>query len=231
MVVGATIDSSGPRNHFPLEPTTPALLVAGGIGITPMIAMAHQLQTEQRPWRLVYLGRRRESMAYVEDLIAEFGDHVEVHVTSEEGHFDIGRDIANLPGETHVYCCGPESLMEAVEEALAADPERAHLERFRPRGFVSEAPDEEFVVYATASDVEFVVPQDESILMAADFEGIVVPGDCLEGTCGSCETRVLLGQIEHRDSVLSPAARAESKTMMICVSRAAHGCDRIELDL
>jgi ferredoxin len=76
-----------------------------------------------------------------------------------------------------------------------------------------------------------VVPEDESILMAADFEGVIVPGDCLEGTCGSCETSVLSGEVEHRDSILSSPARASSQTMMICVSRAKRGCARLELDL
>jgi ferredoxin-NADP reductase len=229
---GTVIKSSGPRNHFPFVRGESYLFIAGGIGVTPMIALCRAAESAGADWRLAYLGRERAHLAYVEELSAEFGDHLELHLSSEGNRFDISGAIAATAPETHVYCCGPERLMEAVEESMSGERlPYLHLEHFRPREIVLDQPDEEFTVYAVASDVEFVVPADETILMAADFEGILVPGDCLEGTCGSCETRVLLGEVEHRDSVLTPLARAESKTMMICVSRARHGCSRLELDL
>jgi ferredoxin-NADP reductase len=230
--VGSLIKSSGPRNHFAFVSGASYLFIAGGIGITPMIALARAAEQAGADWRLAYLGRDRAHLAYVDELTEEFGDRLELHLSSEGNRFDVAGAIAAAGAETHVYCCGPERLMDAVEEAMTGERlPYIHLEHFRPREIVLDQADEEFTVYAVTSDVEFVVPSDESILMAADFEGILVPGDCLEGTCGSCETRVLLGDVEHRDSVLTPLARAEGKTMMICVSRARHGCSRLELDL
>ena len=152
-------------------------------------------------------------------------------------HPDILRFVAHKSDLTkltsfNVSVAVTNAFMEAVEQAMS-EPDlvpRVHLEHFHPRT-IAEGMNHEFTVYAAASGVEFVVPVDESVLMAADFEGVVVPGDCLEGTCGSCETRVLVGEIDHRDSILTPLQRRDSQTMMICVSRARPGCSRIELDL
>jgi ferredoxin len=120
--------------------------------------------------------------------------------------------------------------MVAVEEALGeAGANRAHVERFHPRELHLEGPDQPFQVYFQKSDVELTVDVDESILMVADFGGIETTGDCMEGTCGSCETRVIEGIVDHRDSVLSAQARAEGDTMMICVSRARSA--RLVIDL
>jgi ferredoxin-NADP reductase len=230
--VGSTVKASGPRNHFPFVAGESYLFIAGGIGITPMIAMCRAAEAAGAQWRLAYLGRSRETMAYLADLEEEFPGRVEVYSGADGQRLDVAATVLALDGQTHVYCCGPERLMDAVEDAMTSAEllEYVHLEHFHPKE-VAESENEEFTVYAAASDIEFVVPADESILMAADFEGVVVPGDCLEGTCGSCETRVLLGEIEHRDSILSPLQRRESETMMICVSRAKPGCARIELDL
>ncbi|MBF4561671.1 oxidoreductase [Microbacterium sp. VKM Ac-2870] len=230
--VGASVNASGPRNHFPVVDADSYLFVAGGIGVTPMIGMCRAAERRGVPWRLVYLGRSRETMAYVAQLQAEFPEHVEVYASSDGQRFDVDEALASLDAGTRVYCCGPDRLMAAVEAEMSG-PDRLpflHLEHFHPKDAASTE-NEEFTVYAAASDIEFVVPTDESILMAADFAGVVVPGDCMEGTCGSCETRVLLGDVEHRDSILRPQDRLSSRTMMICVSRAKPGCDRLELDL
>lgn len=229
----STVKSSGPRNHFAQVPATSYLFIAGGIGITPLIAMARAAEAAGAEWRLAYLGRDRATMAYLSLLEDEFPGRIDVYAGAEGTRLDVRKTLEALPAETHVYCCGPDRLMNAVEEAMSS-PERlpfVHLEHFHPRSAETAWENTEFTVYAVKSDVEFAVPSDESILMAADFEGVIVPGDCLEGTCGSCETRVLMGQVQHRDSILGPQARAESKTMMICVSRAMPGCDRLELDL
>ena len=172
-------------------------------------------------------------MAYLADLESQFPDRVEVFAGDEGRRLDVASVLATLEPETHVYCCGPDRLMEAVEAAMST-PELlpyVHLEHFHPKDAVDESDNEEFTVYAASSDVEFVVPSEESILMAANFAGVVVPGDCLGGTCGSCETRVLLGEVQHRDSILSPLQRRAMTSMMICVSRAATGCERLELEL
>ena len=229
--IGSRVKVSGPRNHFPFGGGGPYLFIAGGIGITPFLAMCRAAEASGAEWRLDYLGRSRESMPYVDELVAEFGEHIELRISGEAARLDVRAEIAASPMTTQVYCCGPDRLMDEVEALMSEERiEYAHLERFRPRD-ADQSENFEFTVYAAASDIEFVVPADESILMAADFEGVVVPGDCLEGTCGSCETRVLLGAVEHRDSVLSLAQRRESATMMICVSRAKPGTDRLELDL
>jgi len=233
LVEGATIDISGPRNHFALEPAPSYRFIAGGIGVTPLIEMCRRAEANGADWSLAYLGRSRESMAYLDELTEEFGSRVGIFVSAESNRYDAAKALANGTDETLVYCCGPERLMGTIEETMRGAGRLANLrlERFEPKPISCDAVNEEFVVYATKSDVEFVVPEDESILVAADFEGVVVPGDCLEGTCGSCETRVLSGEVEHRDSILNFQAQVESATMMICVSRARPGCVRLELEL
>ena len=231
--VGAVVKTSGPRNHFAFAEAGSYLFIAGGIGVTPLVAMCRAADAAGAQWRFAYLGRSRRTMAYLDDLEAEFPGRIEVFAADEGRRFDVESAVATLDPGTEVYCCGPDRLMDAVEAAMAS-PELlpyVHLEHFHPKDAVDETENEEFTVYAAASGVEFVVPSDESILMAADFAGVIVPGDCLEGTCGSCETRVLMGDIQHRDSILSPLQRRESASMMICVSRAAPGCPRLELDL
>lgn len=230
--VGSTVRTSGPRNHFAFVSGTSYLFIAGGIGVTPLIAMCRAAEARGASWRFAYLGRSRDSMAYLDQLDREFPGRIEIYAGVDGERFDVETAIAARQPDEHVYCCGPDRLMSAVEDAMSG-PDQVpfvHLEHFQPRD-AGESPNFEFRVYAAASDVEFVVPEDESILMAADFEGVVVPGDCLEGTCGSCETRVLRGQVDHRDSILSPQQRAESASMMICVSRAKPGCELLELDL
>ncbi|WP_291378096.1 PDR/VanB family oxidoreductase [Demequina sp.] len=230
---GATIDVSGPRNHFALEPAPSYRFIAGGIGVTPLIEMCRRAEAIGADWSLAYLGRSRQSMAYLDELIEEFGSKVQAFISAEGSRYDVAGALADVTAETLTYCCGPERLMGAVEESMQAAGRLTNLrlERFEPKPASGIVANEEFVVYATKSDVEFVVPEDESILVAADFEGLVVPGDCLEGTCGSCETRIVSGEVEHRDSILNFQAQAESKTMMICVSRARRGCPRLELEL
>jgi ferredoxin-NADP reductase len=233
LVEGSTVDVSGPRNHFALESAPAYRFVAGGIGVTPLIAMCRRAEANGADWSLAYLGHSRGSMAYLDELVAEFGSKIHVFVSTEGIRYDVATALADVTEETLVYGCGPERLLADIEDTtkVAGRLANLRLERFEPKPIAADALNEEFVVYAAKSDVEFVVPEDESILVAADFEGVVVPGDCLEGTCGSCETRVLSGEVEHRDSILNFQAQVESATMMICVSRARRGCSRLELDL
>jgi ferredoxin-NADP reductase len=218
---GDVVQSFGPRNHFPLTPASRYVFIAGGIGVTPLIKMIDEAEAAQIPWTLSYLGRSQQTMAYAEELVSRFGDRVAIYPKSDGLRCDVAATVSELAADGHVYCCGPERLMVAVEEALGeSGVSRAHVERFRPRELHLEGPDQPFQVYFQKSDVELTVDVDESILMVADFDGIETTGDCMEGTCGSCETRVLEGIVDHRDSVLSAQARAEGDTMMICVSRA-----------
>lgn len=219
--IGDLIDSVGPRNHFPLQDAREYLFVAGGIGITPLLKMISEAEVKSIPWNLAYLGRSKQSMAYADELVNEFGHRVKLFIKEEHQRFDVTTTSESLGNDTHIYSCGPERLMLALEEAMTPiDINRIHVERFHPREVKLDVPDHEFVVYCKKSDEEIIVPADESILMAADFAGIEIPGDCMEGTCGACETRVFEGEVDHRDSVLSAQARAEGDTMMICISRA-----------
>ena len=235
LVVGSRVDVSPPRNHFEFEPGSDGnvIFVAGGIGITPLIGMLDRAASAGLDWQLLYGGRNEASMAYLPELQQRFGDRVQAFPVDQGQLIDIEGLADGLKPGQKVYCCGPEPMIHALESALErrGKLDSLRFERFSPRDDDAAAPNFEFEVVAAASKTEFIVPADESILMAADFEGIEVPGDCMEGTCGSCVTRVLAGQVDHRDSVLTAAQRAANDRMMICVSRAAPGCKTLALDM
>lgn len=221
LTVGTVLRAKGPRNHFALKQAKKYSFIAGGIGITPIIPMIEAAEQNGTPWALSYLGRARETMAYLSQLESKYGEKVQVFIKAESRKFDIGSYANGLDSETHTYVCGPEKLLCALEMAFTGERENTlHMERFHPKEIVLEEPNREFQVYCAKSDVELSVPADESILMAADFAGVEVTGDCMEGTCGSCETVVLEGEISHRDSIMTKEQQETSETMMICVSRA-----------
>ncbi|MDR2722543.1 MAG: ferredoxin reductase, partial [Cellulomonadaceae bacterium] len=154
--VGSVVEVGGPRNHFPFVTGDRYLFIAGGIGVTPLIGMCRNAQADGADWRLVYAGRNRLKMAYVDQLEAEFPDRVEIYDLSEGQLFSVEDAISELDTDTHVYCCGPESLLDAVEDAMGA-PSRlpyVHVERFRPREPAGFSENVEFTVYAQTSDVE-----------------------------------------------------------------------------
>ncbi|MEV8316911.1 PDR/VanB family oxidoreductase [Streptomyces sp. NPDC059900] len=223
---GQTVTASEPRNHFALEDAPGYLFVAGGIGITPLLAMAREAARRGADWRMVYGGRTRGSMAFTDELGALEGD-LALIPQDELGHIDIAAALAGLPGDTLVYCCGPEPLLAAVEAAAPAD--RLRVERFAAP-VVERAGDESaFEVECRRSGVTLSVGEDTSVLQAAEAAGLTVTSSCQEGICGSCETRVLDGTPDHRDFLLSEAEHAANASMMICVSRCASG--RLVLDL
>lgn len=225
---GSQVEVGGPRNHFPLVPADRYLFLAGGIGVTPLIPMLADATARGVPWRLVYGGRTRASMAFRDELTGRYGDRVAVCPQDEVGLLDLDAELGTpLPG-TAVYCCGPESLLAAVERACTAWPPGAlHVERFAPRPRTGERA--AFTVELAATGRTLHVPENRSILDVLSEAGVPVPANCLEGTCGTCETTVLAGEPDHRDSVLSERERASGRTLMICVSRARG--DRIVLDL
>lgn len=229
---GDEIAASAPRNHFELLAAPSYLFVAGGIGITPILAMIEAAEAQGAAWRLAYGGRSLASMAYASDLQARFGDKVALYPQDQSGHLPLAEIFAAKPAETLVYCCGPEPLLAAVEAqaALWANPEDLHLERFTAKAV--EAPpsgERGFEVYCATSDITLQVPPDRSILEMLEGAGIEVMVSCCSGTCGTCETVVLDGIPDHRDSVLTKAEQAAGKTMLVCVSRALS--DRITLAL
>ncbi|MBM7804428.1 cytochrome P450/ferredoxin-NADP reductase [Geodermatophilus bullaregiensis] len=226
---GDTVRVRGPRNNFPLVDSPRYLFIAGGIGITPILAMIRAAEAAGADWRLVYGGRHRASMAFLDEL-AVYGDRVSVRPQDETGLLDLEALLGTPQPDTLVYCCGPEPLLAAVEEHCAGWPRGAlHVERFAPRPQGEPARTESFEVELARSELTLTVPPDRSILSVVEEAGVGVLSSCAEGTCGTCETGVLGGVPDHRDSVLGPDEREANDCMMICVSRAS--TDRLVLDL
>jgi ferredoxin-NADP reductase len=230
---GAELTVTGPRNNFALAEADRYLFIAGGIGITPILPMLAEASRRGRPWQLLYGGRRRASMAFLDELEAWPGQ-VTVRPEDEFGLLDLDTLLGAPQPGTAVYCCGPEPLLRAAEERCAAWPAGAlHLERFRPAAPPVPGPsapgDAPFEVELATSGRVIEVPSGTSVLAALRGAGIEVLSSCEEGTCGTCETGVLAGVPEHRDCVLDPAEREKGDLMMICVSRAR--TPRLVLDL
>ncbi|MFI6877998.1 PDR/VanB family oxidoreductase [Streptomyces sp. NPDC050400] len=224
---GQTVRVAGPRNHFELEGASSYVFVAGGIGITPILAMARQAARDGVPYRLVHGGRSRASMAFGAELAALPGGEVTFVPQDEQGHIDLAAVLDGLPADALVYCCGPEPLLKAVE---AACPDgQLRLERFAAPVVERDGDDTGFEVECRTSGLTLNVGPDTSILEAAESAGLTVNSSCRDGICGSCETRVLAGTPDHRDFLLSESEHAASETMMICVSRCVS--DRLVLDL
>jgi ferredoxin-NADP reductase len=227
---GARVAVRGPRNHFPLEDSPRYLFVAGGIGITPILPMAAAAAAAGAEWELFYGGRSLSSMAFRSDLVGAHGLRVTLHPQDEAGLLDLDTILGSPQEDTLVYSCGPEPLLQAVEARCAGWPVGAlHLERFAPKAQGEPVLHESFEVELAQSGLTLTVPTDKSILEVVDAAGVSVLSSCQEGTCGTCETPVLAGEVDHRDSLLTPAEQAANETMFICVSRAA--CSRLVLDL
>ncbi|CAN5647828.1 PDR/VanB family oxidoreductase [soil metagenome] len=227
--VGDLLDVSGPRNHFELTPAQRYIFIAGGIGITPIVAMIRRLESQGiHDWRLVYGGRTRTSMAFADEL-AMLGDRVTIVPQDESGLIDLDAALGTPQFGTAIYSCGPEPLLKAMDRACRSwPPGTHHVERFSALP-VDTSGDSAFEVVAERSGVTVIVERDMSILETLEGQGISVPSSCGEGVCGTCETKVLEGDVVHRDAVLTEEERAQSLVMMICCSRA--GGPRLVLDL
>lgn len=221
--LGALLDVGGPHADFPLAPGRENLLIAGGIGITPILSMARALAADGADWSLLYCGRRRSVLAFLDELagLDPDGTRVRVHLDNEAGGpADLATELAERPSAT-VHCCGPTPMIDAVL-AAAPDPDRVHVERFRgARDVVAETGTAEagFDVRCAVSDVRVRVEPGITVLDALTGAGIAVPSSCQEGICGTCETKVLAGEPDHRDMVLTDAERAAGDSMFVCVSR------------
>ncbi|GHH30925.1 PDR/VanB family oxidoreductase [Streptomyces lanatus] len=214
---GMELEVRGPRNRFPLVEAESYVFVAGGIGITPVLPMLRALG-EGAEWRLLYCGRDRGSMPFLEDIekLGRGGDRV----TVVEGPADVDGFLADVPEGAAVYCCGPQGLMDAVEERFP----RVRLERFAPR---ASADGDAFEVELRRSRRTLTVAADSSVLAAVRAELPNTAYSCEQGFCGTCQQRVLEGEVDHRDELLTDAERGDS--MLICVSRARG--DRLVLDM
>ncbi|MDF1604509.1 PDR/VanB family oxidoreductase [Nocardioides sp. YIM 152315] len=218
---GEVVEVGGPRNHFTLQPAEQYLFIAGGIGITPILAMVREVRASGSPWRLVYGGRSRASMTFVAELAELAGDgDVRLQPQDELGPIDVASLLADPVPGLAVYCCGPTGLIEAVESACADWPDGAlHTERFVAKdlsGLVS-AP---VAVHCARSGLDLQVPGSTTILDALEDAGLSVANACRDGVCGSCDLAVLDGVPDHRDSYRSPQEQDDTGAMAVCVSRA-----------
>jgi ferredoxin-NADP reductase len=227
---GDMIGIRGPRNNFPLVAARRYLFIAGGIGITPIIPMIAEVDTLGADWCLAYGGRSRSSMAFADSLVEWYGERVMLRPQDEMGPLDLDRMLGRARARTAVYCCGPEPLLAAVEQRCRAwPPGSLHVERFAARPDASAGVSTTVEVVLARSRQTLTVPAGKSILRAVEEAGVPVLSSCREGTCGTCETPVLDGVPDHRDSLLSEDERTAGDTMMICVSRARSR--RLVLDL
>jgi ferredoxin-NADP reductase len=220
--VGDLIEVEGPRNNFQLEPAQKYLLVAGGIGITPILAMARSLERRGEDWQMLYAGRSSATMAFVDELKELGTEKVRLHADDEAGGPPALADVlGSVTDGTLVYCCGPEPLLKGVEEKLA-DVGCLRLERFKAPEPVAPPPggDQPFDILCAGSGKRVHVPVGTTALDALEQAGLDMPSSCTEGICGTCETKVLAGTVDHRDFLLTEDEKEAQNTMFVCVSRA-----------
>lgn len=221
IVEGDCVSVTGPRNHFRLVDSKRYLFIAGGIGIAPLLPMIQLVEREHRRWSLAYGGRTSSAMAFLDDL-RRYGDKVRLFPSRATGRMDLGALLAAEAGEpVAVFCCGPAELIDAVADRCSTLTSRQlRVERFQPIvDPLLAARGAAFTVELARSRRTLQVADGQTIMEAMEVEGLTPVGSCREGTCGTCETRVLEGTPDHRDSVLDSSEQKDGGTMMICVSR------------
>ncbi len=228
-VEGVELNVEAPENDFPLADAASYLLIAGGIGVTPIYAMAAHLEREGKDFNIIYLSRSADEAAYLDDLTTAFGSRVISHHDGgdPEKIYDFWDHFAE-PQKLNVYCCGPKPLMDEIKAISGHWPEgRVNFEDFKPVEVV-RAGDEPFEVELRKSGKTLTVPADRSILEAMREAGFPIVSSCESGTCGTCKTHLIEGEADHRDMVLMDEEKADK--IMVCVSRACSG-GRLVLDL
>lgn len=225
---GTVLAAGSPANHFMLPGGDgPVLLLAGGIGITPILSMLPVLRRQGRRFRLIYLVGGADRVAFAEELRPEGAEDIAIHVRLEGGaRLDLGPVLAGLGPDWHVMCCGPLGMIaeaEAIVDALGWSPDRLRREHFRadPEAVEPHDGDHAFAVTIASTGAQVEVPADGSILDALLAAGLDVDFSCEEGTCGTCVTRYLSGEVDHRDAVLTEAERKDQ--IALCCSRAKSG--------
>jgi vanillate O-demethylase ferredoxin subunit len=230
---GAGLKITKPLNNFPLDENAQKhILIAGGIGITPILAMARSLGTLDADFELHYCTRTPEGTAFRSEVEAIAGDDLTYHHDGGDPSQGIQLDkvLADRPAGTHVYVCGPKPLIDAVRAAAADWPEECvHFELF------SAAPDqnwknEPFEIYLSRRRMDLTVPADRTILEVVREAGVFADSSCEQGLCSTCQVRVISGEIEHRDQILTTEDKARGDTMMMCVSRGKPG-DKLVIDI
>jgi vanillate O-demethylase ferredoxin subunit len=229
---GADVEISEPQSHFELQYGRPEyLLVAGGIGITPMVGMAHALERHGRPFRLLYAARTRAQMPFVDELGALLGDRLELFVSAEGNRLDVGAAIDRLDPDGELYLCGPLRLRDAAQHAWRERQRRADRLQFETFASGGRFAPEEFVARLRDRDGQEVrVRRNRTLLDALKDAGVDMMWDCLRGECGLCAVRALEveGELDHRDVFLSEDEQREGETIVTCVSRAVGGAITID---
>ncbi|MCW4385975.1 PDR/VanB family oxidoreductase [Salinibacterium sp. SYSU T00001] len=226
--VGDVLEVTQPLQNFPLRHGAPRyLLLAGGVGITAIVAMARALARVKAEFTLVYAGRSRAAMAYLAELEAELGDRIRIHVDDEGTTMSVAGLVEQIAEDTEVYMCGPIRLMDAVRRAWndrGLPPQQLRYETFGASGWFDP---QEFTVRIPRLGVETVVPKGRSMLEALEEAGVDMMFDCRRGECGLCEVRVLdlAGDVDHRDVFYSDRQKEARAKMCCCVSRAVSATD------
>jgi ferredoxin-NADP reductase len=227
--VGEIIPVGGPRNNFPLnEDAAHSVLIAGGIGITPIWCMAQRLEKLGRSYSMHYACRERAEGAFLDEL--QRLSQVRLHFDAECGgkFMDVGAIVAGARKDAHFYCCGPLPMLAAFEDATKDLPAgQVHVEYFTARE--EAATGGGYVVELRKSGLELAIPEGRTILEVVRDAGVDVTFSCEEGVCGACETAVISGEPDHRDNILTEGERKAGKTMMICCSGSKS--PRLVLDL
>jgi vanillate O-demethylase ferredoxin subunit len=228
---GDMLEASAPSNNFALdERAAQILLVAGGIGITPILGMAQRLAQRHPAFRLLYVGRTRHAMAYLPQLQSMLGERLQLHCDDEHGAPDLETEIAKLSPTAEIYVCGPLGMLDAVRRhwhAAGRSRARLHFETFGNSG---SAPAQPFVVRLPALGLDVPVAENQSMLDALQAAGVEMMADCRRGECGLCQVDVLDADadLDHRDVFFSDAQRRDNRKLCACVSRALGGTVSID---
>lgn len=231
---GAVVRIAGPRNHFTLPghapgAGTPLVFIAGGIGITPILPLAAKAHAAGRELTVHYSGHAGR-MPFLEELQRLHAGDLVLHVSEEGARLDVDAVTAEAASRgAEIVVCGPARLHDAVARAAQGHGVNVHGERFEAEPLSAPVWAGPFEVELALTGLTVTVPPDRSILEVAEEAGALVLSSCTEGTCGTCETPVVEGLVDHRDSILTPAQRRRNDTMYVCVSRAA--CPRLVLEL
>ena len=233
---GDVLQISAPRNHFALEPDAPHhLLLAGGIGVTPILCMAERLSVLGASFRMHYAGRSRQRMAFQQRIAdSTFADQVQLYFDEGDAsqRLNIEAVLADALPDTHLYVCGPQGFIDAVLDAARQQrwsEKRLHWEFFAAANVGPRGEDTAFEVQLASSGRVVSVAVGQSVTQALQDVGVEIMVSCEQGVCGTCLTRVLSGQIDHRDSYLTAEEQAADDQFTPCCSRAR--CERLVLDL
>lgn len=230
------ITAAGPENYFPLGTDhRHVTLIAGGIGITPIFAMATALDRAGTPFALHYAVRSQTEAALLEELLASsFAASVVLHDASRGGRVDLEAIVAKAPAESHLYVCGPERLNSAAQRAAEAQgwpPERVHAERFSSAAPPAGAEEDGvFWIELASTGERFEVPPGRTMVEVLAAEGVFISTSCAEGICGMCVTSLLSGAADHRDGVLTDAEKSGNTAITPCCSRGKPG-ETLVIDL